>query len=358
MSYSTTTSGYRIPYWGAGRSSGSSNRRAALIVDSQLSGVARLIGQNGIIQEGAYAASYVAAQSIVTLTATATNYALEAMIGSVYVAQNTTLTWSGLPDSSTIYLYVLTAETNLYQSTEVSSLANKQVVTSFNTTGLVPPGGLLLGIATTTTSAISLNVGAGIGRLWIVPLSIHRLITPIDHPAGSVDSYSLAASLSISGLQIQNSLQVLPQATATFSGLALSPGYTGTNPLELVTLGAVRQLTSGLSVTWQSVSQATQRMVPNTGYVTAYSGLTVFSLPATAPFGTLQEIVGDAPGFWQLTCSGLQSVGFTSGLTTSVPGGFIAAPASTQPRTAIRLVCVEPNTRWLVTSSTGPFVLG
>src|SRR6266481_6425634 len=104
MPYANTSPVYRIPYMASGElSSGASNRRAVLIIDSQIQGSARIIGENGIIGDGPYAGNFVSGNSNVTLAAVGPNFALEAMIGGEYIAQNTTLTWTGLPNSSTIY---------------------------------------------------------------------------------------------------------------------------------------------------------------------------------------------------------------------------------------------------------------
>src|SRR6266853_2191740 len=155
MPYANATPTYRITYMSQDeRSSGTGNKRQAFICDAQLSGVARLIGSTGIVQEGIYNTVFTSGASAVNLTASSFNYALEAYINGVYVAQNTTLSWSGFPNSSTIYLYAQTQENNLFQSSEFSSLAYKQVAAIFNTNGLTPTNAILIGIATTTGAAI------------------------------------------------------------------------------------------------------------------------------------------------------------------------------------------------------------
>lgn len=147
MPYQNSTNTYRIPYMSQGEtSSGVYNRRAANIVDSQLTGVSRLIGTTGILQEGTYNSAFTTNASTISLLGTAENYALEAYIDYRYIAQNNTLVWSNLPNSSTIYLYAIAAEVNLFQSDEFSTLANKTVQSYWNTNGLTPPNGLLLGI--------------------------------------------------------------------------------------------------------------------------------------------------------------------------------------------------------------------
>jgi hypothetical protein len=280
------------------QSSGTGNRRAALIVDSQLQGVARLIGSTGILSEGAYAGIFTAGNlSVVNLTATAQNFAFEAYVDGEYVAQNTTLQWPGLPDNSVIYLYGQTQENNLYQSSEFSSLAYKQVAPIFTTNGLTPPNAILVAIVTTTGSSISINTGPSISdssfaqRPMLFPYGQHRTAIPIDHPfhsifnshltdniirsnnlypwdgqtsgtgmysllsgtgiaschikPQSVDSRALAPSLSCSGLAIQASFTTLHGAVSVLSGTTISPGYLGQNILELVPLQVLQTSLSG-----------------------------------------------------------------------------------------------------------------
>ena len=282
-------------------SSGSSNLRAATIVDSQLAGVATLIGSTGIINEGAYNPTFTAGNlSTVTLLATAQNYAMEAYVNGVFIQQNNTLQWAGLPDSTaSIYLYIQTQENNLYMSNAFSSLQNKTGAPIYNTTGLTPPNAILVGIATTTSSSISLNISASISdssfnqRPVLVPYNQHRTAIPIDHPYRSilwnhlsdyvvrsntlapwdgqtsgvgmyatlsgtgvgpnhlkpqaVTSRALAPSLSVSGLQIQPALTAISGATTTLSGVTLSPGYHGANLLELVPLQVLQNSLSGVN---------------------------------------------------------------------------------------------------------------
>lgn len=291
MAYQQSTSTYRIPYMSIGeRSSGMSNKRAAEIVDSQLAGASRLIGTNGIISEGTYSAVFTSASSSVSLTGTASNYSIEALIHGVYVAHPTTLSWTGLPNSSTVYLYVKTAEEYLYTSTEFSSLQSKQVQTTWNTTGLTPQNSIFVGTATTTTSAITLNYSISAadldvyigGKPTIKPYNEHRFANPIDHPLNSVTgghlqdmsirgrhlvpwdgitsgtsaysmysgtgvdyyhlkpksirSRSLDSSLSASGLEIQTSLKVLKDADARFQGkVGFGPSFV--DPLVLPQAG-------------------------------------------------------------------------------------------------------------------------
>jgi hypothetical protein len=301
MPYNNSTPTYRIPFMSQGElSSGSSNMRQAFILDSQLQGVATIIGSTGIINEGSYQSIFTAGNlSTVNLLATAQNYAMEAYVNGVFVQQNTTIQWAGLPDSTAnIYLYIQTQENNLYMSNQASSLQSKIGFPVFNTIGLTPVNSILIGIATTTGSSISLNISPSISdssfaqRPVLVPYNQHRTAIPIDHPYRSilwnhlsdyvvrsntlapwdgitsgtssyatlsgtgvasihikpqaVTSQALAPALSVSGLQIQAALTAISGATTTLSGVTLSPGYQGQNVLELVPLQVLQTNVSGL----------------------------------------------------------------------------------------------------------------
>lgn len=301
-------------------SSGASNKRAAYIVDNQLAGVGRLIGNNGIIAEGSYTASFVSGASQIVLVGTPTNYALEAYINEIYIAQNNALIWSALPNASTIYLYVQLIESNLYTSTEQSSLAGKIGSPIWNTNGLTPTGSILIGIVVTTTSSITLNTSSTISdstyvqRPVLQPYGTHRTANPIDHPFHSifnahltdncirsnnlqpwdgttsgvgvfsllsgtgiatvhikpkaVTSEKLDSSLSVSGLQVQQNLTTLQGGQATFSGLAQYPGFTGQLPTEAVPLqylqnnlsGVQQQLTGRVTSLTSSLSGVQQQL--------------------------------------------------------------------------------------------------
>ena len=289
MPYANSTSTYRIPYNVAGEmSSGQSNQRAAQIIDNQLLAASVLTGQNGIIQEGVYSATFSSGASSVRLVATGANYSMQGLIAGVYIQQNSTLSWTGIPDNKTAYLYVISSESNLYSSGQFSSLQSKLCQAFYNTTGVTPPNGLLVGIATTTGSAITLNTSGTAsdlstfsnGKPYIYPYGQHRLQIPMDHPYNSVinlhvdsqaiesrhikswdgitsgssitgtgigttqikakaiTSQLLAANLSVSGLTILNS--------AILSGTTLYP-KSPTLPNEVTTVQFLYSVTGPIS---------------------------------------------------------------------------------------------------------------
>ena len=307
MPYQNTTPTFQIPYmFQQERSSGVSNKRAALIIDSQMTAAVRFTGEYGVIAEGQYTGTFTAGNiSQVRLLATNSNFALEGVINGVYIANNPTLTWDGLPDNTTSYLYAVTAETALYTSNEFSSLATKLCRVTSNTTGFTPGGAILLGTAfpSSLSGTVFLNTTSGVtdnttwvgGKPAILPYADHRSKVPIDHPAGSVTELNLQAtrmirslhiyvydglssgtdslsgfgisephlksgsvssrtfqtSVSISGLSIQQSFVSLPGSLVSFSGTELtfkSPEQI-TNQQEHITLQYLQNHFSGLQLT-------------------------------------------------------------------------------------------------------------
>jgi hypothetical protein len=275
------------------RSSGTANRRGAEIIDMQLRAASRMLGENGIMEEGFWQTVFTSGASKVELLGTLTNYSLEAVIDGRYVAQNQTLSWTGLPDNSSVYLYAQSLEESLYTSTEFSTLAKGRANPIWNTNGLTPNQSILLVKAIITGSDITLDFNSGdsgdwtLGRPILVNYRQHRSENPIDHPDLSIpasklqdnavltrtihpwDGYSsgtgtsgtgigpehlkpqsiisrsLDTSLDISGLRILENLELEPAATATFNGISK---YTRIpeDPEELVPLQYLGQYHSGV----------------------------------------------------------------------------------------------------------------
>lgn len=158
MPYANKTDKLQLPYWWQNElSSGLSNRRAALILDRQLGLLTKLVaGQNILFGIGTVEASFVSGNSSVTLTAL-NGSILDAIINGVFVSATSGLTWAGIPNSATAYLYAVLAETSIYNISQFSSLESGQVQTLWNSTGHTPANGFLIGKATTSGSNIFLT---------------------------------------------------------------------------------------------------------------------------------------------------------------------------------------------------------
>lgn len=260
MPYPNATTGpYRIPYWSKGdRSSGISNLRAAQIVENQLTAQNHFFGANGVIQEGLYTATFSSGNSSVTLATNGSVPAIEAVINQAYVNQNTTLTWTGFPNSATVYLYAQAVETNIYLPSQQSTLQDKVCSPVWNSSGATPANSILLGKVVTTTSTISLDTSATItdngdytaGKPIFYSFSAHRTATPIDHPNLSVTDPKLANEAVLS--RTIAPWDGISSGTDTVNGKGIATGHIKNGAVTLPKMsftGGDLNITGNISVT-------------------------------------------------------------------------------------------------------------
>ncbi len=156
--YTTNSTIYKIPYWSQStQSSGLSNKRAAFIADSQLEGLGRIVARSCTFTVGIFSSIFSSGNSSITLGLGLSNYVFDGFISGVRISQKENLVWTGLPNSSTIYLYVSLVESNIYSITEQSSLSAGVCSPSWNTSGITPADSILVGKATIDTSTITIN---------------------------------------------------------------------------------------------------------------------------------------------------------------------------------------------------------
>lgn len=124
----------------------------------------------------------------------------------------------------------------------------------------------------------------------------------------------------------------------------------GTNGQALVVSSGLPAWANLVLLNWSVVAGTTQAAQINSGYIANASALCTIILPATAPVGSLLEIVGMGAGGWRLAQGAGQQVVFGSISNTSGTGGQLN---STHQRDAIRLVNIVADTTWQVISSVG-----
>jgi hypothetical protein len=125
----------------------------------------------------------------------------------------------------------------------------------------------------------------------------------------------------------------------------------GTNGQQLVVNNGLPGWADRSALNWATSTGAAQAAAVNSGYIiNAGTTLSVVTLPATAPVGSLLEIVGTSAGGWRLAQGAGQQVIFGSISNTSGGGGQLN---STHQRDAVRLVCITADTTWQVISSIG-----
>lgn len=148
MSYSNITNKYKLESPGIGEVlTSSSERRTNEIIDNQLfGGIRSHSGGHGLIRFGDLSIQGNTTTGFSILIAE--NKAqgkpvVEAFIDQIYVFTNSTLSWTGLSASSTYFLGV-----QLVENSTSSSLQNTDVQTWSNSTGIIPPHGLLIAVVT------------------------------------------------------------------------------------------------------------------------------------------------------------------------------------------------------------------
>ncbi len=159
--YSTDTGGqYTIPYIVQPQPvSQVGEARAALIAANALDAIRRALPNGGfaVFAEGTYTGTFASGgNSSVGLSNGGGTYSLDAIVAGVWVRTAATQYWTGIPDSTTAYLYAQLTETNIYAGTQVSSRQGLAWLPVVGTTGITPANSLLLAVATTNGATITI----------------------------------------------------------------------------------------------------------------------------------------------------------------------------------------------------------
>ena len=175
-------------------------------------------------------------------------------------------------------------------------------------------------------------------------------------------AYYAASGSQVSGLATQNSSVLrtnnsgAPSWAGPMTNGQLLIGSTGSSP----TLGTITG-TAGVSVSvgagtitisgtgsgigWNEITGTTQTMAADQGYVTNNAGLVTLTLPTTAAFGTVINIVGKGAGGWKVAQNAGQNIQLGSSSSTVGVAGYIQ---STNQFDSIDLLCTTANTTWTV----------
>jgi hypothetical protein len=111
---------------------------------------------------------------------------------------------------------------------------------------------------------------------------------------------------------------------------------------------------TGGGQTWVEVEETPFSLLANVGYVINFGTLVTLTLPATAAFGSVIEIVGKGVGGWRIDQNAGQTIFFGTMATTTGTGGSLS---SGQSRDCVRLVCTTANTGFTVDNSIGNLVI-
>ena len=187
----------------------------------------------------------------------------------------------------------------------------------------------------------------------------------INLKASGIVSYDAAGSFSAS-IPTQHSTLIGGAANAVVSlGVAtngqLVVGSTGAQPV-LATLtagagigvtnaaGAITVAATGGGLAWVDVTGGAQAVAINTGYTANFATLVTFTLPASAAYGSVTEIIGKGVGLWLIAQRANQMIHFGSVTSTTGVGGSVAAILQYD---SVRLVCTVADLEWTITSACG-----
>jgi len=133
-------------------------------------------------------------------------------------------------------------------------------------------------------------------------------------------------------------------------------GFTGSAPFAgTLSAGAGISIVNGAgsitisgtasAIGWTEVTAATQAMAADNGYVANRATLVTFTLPATAAFGTVLNVIGKGAGGWLIAQNAGQNIQIG---TLSSTIGVAGTVASTNRFDSIELICTTADTTWTV----------
>lgn len=129
-------------------------------------------------------------------------------------------------------------------------------------------------------------------------------------------------------------------ATPVLATLTAGPGVSIANAAGSITISG-----TGSGIGWTEVTGTSQTMSADNGYVSSNAGLVTFTLPTTAAFGTVINVVGKGAGGWKIAQNAGQNIQLGSSSSTAGVTGYIA---STNQYDSIELLCTTANTTWTV----------
>lgn len=162
----------------------------------------------------------------------------------------------------------------------------------------------------------------------------------------------------MSHLYVKTSLTGVAESLTGNSGGAVSPtanniNVVGTGGITVTGNPGTSTLTisvSGSGMTWNEVLVTSASMSSNNAYVANNVGLVTLTLPATAAFGDVVQVVGKGTGLWKIAQNAGQQIHFGASNTTLGATGYLAAISQYD---TVEIVCTTANSGWTVYSVIG-----
>ena len=138
---------------------------------------------------------------------------------------------------------------------------------------------------------------------------------------------------------------ILVNQGATYAGLAFqetspSPSIIGTSPITFDLMGN----NTNVGFSWIEVTDTSEQMVTNNGYIANNGALVTLVLPAVSEFGDEIKVGGQGAGGWIITQQAAQQIHVGNASTTLGAGGSVASVGQYD---SIYLVCIAASTTWI-----------
>lgn len=245
-------------------------QRTAQIIENQLYGAIRVhSGGHGIMRSGNWqlvqnGPNY---DAILLEVKSQGKPAIEGFVNQIYFFSNDALTWSGLSNNTTYYLYVQMIETD-----SLSTRFHKKVVTGYNTTGLIPQDALLVAVMYVNEPGSSIVERNPLGRLNIYSLGDHIADNQDPHGPFLNQSFITCSGIDIAGYLKYRSLIVSQEI---ISGNSVLSG--NLQVLGNLNVSGNLLLAGGISYNSLSVQNLTVPTKLTVGNLEVASGLDVYS---------------------------------------------------------------------------------
>lgn len=106
---------------------------------------------------------------------------------------------------------------------------------------------------------------------------------------------------------------------------------------------------------WVEVTGTSQQMAAGSGYIANNTSMVTLTLPTTAAQGSLLRVVGLGSGGWRVAQNANQQIHYLSTATTVGTTGRIDSEITQtgSSKACMTMVCVVPDTTWIVNASVG-----
>jgi len=362
-SYATTTFGGGTPIYTTG---GTYNNSTGILTFTRTDGNTYTAGTFSYITATTLSAANVL--SVASNGGSPTTTTINAVTGGTYSSGTITLSGTGNFQSTITGLDALTPTT--FYSGDGSLSGNRVINLSSNTLNFSSstlPGTVLflssgtVNIGTSTPDGTKFYVNTSISAAKFVSTQSTALsviggangnpIATFSTTSGTVEKVRVSSGgfLGVGTTSPSNALHVSATTDPVrFVGLQSA---SDTSLLTVDGTGVVHTVsTSSIGgLTWNNAT-ATQSATANNGYVGTATTLTTITLPSTAAFGSVIEVVGTGTGLWQISQNANQFIKFGITGTTTGTGGYLSA---TSQYDCVKLLCTSANTAFVVTSAIG-----